>query len=63
MLMIDFKNAIVASELKHIMNELRNPAVAGDAEKCDALMARFSELKQVESMMAKRLGDRVVLPQ
>jgi DNA primase len=35
--------------------------VAADAERCNALMTRFSEVKQVESMLAKRLGDRVVL--
>jgi DNA primase len=62
MLMVDFKNAIVTSELKHVMNELRNLDVAADAERCNALMKRFSELKQVENVMAKRLGDRVVLP-
>jgi DNA primase len=61
-MMIDFKNAIVTSELKHVMNQLRDPAVATDAEKCNALMARFAELKKVENVMAKRLGDRVVLP-
>jgi DNA primase len=61
MLMIDYKNAIVESELKRIVNELKDPAVAADAERCNALMTRFSEVKQVESMLAKRLGDRVVL--
>jgi DNA primase len=62
MLIVDFKNAIIASELKHLMNELRNPDVAADKDKCNELMTRFGELKKVENALAKRLGDRVVLP-
>ena len=30
-------------------------------EKCDSLMQRYNELRTVQSIMAKRLGDRVVL--
>jgi DNA primase len=44
------------------MNELRNPDVAADKDKCNELMTRFGELKKVENALAKRLGDRVVLP-
>jgi DNA primase len=61
MLMIEYKNAVVDSELKHIMDRLRDPAVAADSKLCDELMKRFSELKHVTNVMAKRLGDRVVL--
>lgn len=60
-LMINFKNAIVAAELKHIMYALQDPATAEDDEKCAALMQRYKEMKEIESLMAKRLGDRVVL--
>lgn len=60
-LMINFKNAIVAAELKHIMYALQDPAIAEDDEKCAALMQRHKDMKEIEKLMAKRLGDRVVL--
>lgn len=61
-LMINFKYAIVSEELKHMMYALQDPAVANDEEKCNAIMKRYSEMREVQSIMAKRLGDRVVLP-
>lgn len=61
MLMINFKYAIVSEELKHLMRALQDPTVASDNEKCDTLMKRHSELRAVQNIMAKRLGDRVVL--
>ena len=61
MLTINFKNAIVAEELKHIMYALQDPETAKHNVKCDALMKRYQSLKQIQSLMAKRLGDRVVL--
>ena len=60
-LMINFKNAIVVAELKHIMNALQDPAVYENDEQCASLMQRYKEMKEIESLMAKRLGDRVVL--
>ena len=59
--MINFKNAIVAEELKHIMYALQDPAIANDNAQCDAVMQRYKEMKEIQSLMAKRLGDRVVL--
>ena len=61
MLMINFKNAIVAEELKHIMYALQDPAIANDNAQCDAVMQRYKEMKEIQNLMAKRLGDRVVL--
>lgn len=60
-LMINFKYAIVNEELKHIMFALQDPTVAGDEEKCNSIMKRYNDLREVKSIMAKRLGDRVVL--
>ncbi len=60
-LMINFKYAIVNEELKHILLALQDPAVTKDEQKCTAAMKRYSELSEVRSLMAKRLGDRVVL--
>ena len=61
MLMINFKNAIVSAELKHIMFELQDPKVYENEEHCNELMKRHKELSEIKSLMAKRLGDRVVL--
>ncbi|WP_321333519.1 DNA primase [uncultured Bacteroides sp.] len=60
--MTNFKNAIVEEELKHMMFALQDPVTANDVEKCNAIMQRYKEMKQIQSVMAKRLGDRVVLP-
>jgi DNA primase len=59
---INFKNAIVNAELKHIMFALQDPTIANDVEKCNAIMQRYHEMKQILNMMSKRLGDRVILP-
>ncbi len=61
LLTTNFKYAIVGEELKHMMRALQDPAVAHDEAQCNALMKRYSELREVQSLMARRLGDRVVL--
>lgn len=61
LLTTNFKYAIVGEELKHMMRALQDPAVAHNEAQCNALMKRYSELREVQSLMAKRLGDRVVL--
>ncbi len=60
-LMINFKYAIVCEELKHTLFALQNPAIANDETQCNSIMERYSELNKVKSIMAKRLGDRVIL--
>ena len=57
----NFKYAIVGEELKHMMRALQDPKVVQDEAQCNAIMQRYSELREVQSVMAKRLGDRVVL--
>lgn len=61
-LMINFKYAIVSEELKHMMFALQDPEVANNEEKCNSIMKRYSEMRGIQSIMAKRLGDRVVHP-
>ena len=61
LLMINFKYAIVTEELKHMLTALQDPALAQNNEKCNALMKRYTDLRDVQNLMAKRLGDRVVL--
>lgn len=50
--MINFKYAIVSEELKHMMSALQDPAIANDEEKCNAIMKRYSEMREVQSIMA-----------
>lgn len=61
LLMINFKYAIVTEELKHMLTALQDPALVQDNEKCNALMKRYTDLRDIQNLMAKRLGDRVVL--
>lgn len=60
-LMINFKYAIICEELKHMLQALQDPAVISNTEKCNEVMQRYSELREIQNTMAKRLGDRVVL--
>lgn len=60
-LMINFKYAIVTEELKHMLYALQDPVLAHDEEKCKEIMQRYNALREIQSIMAKRLGDRVVL--
>ena len=61
LLMINFKFAIIDEELKHTLKALQDPAIANDNEQCTTVMQHYNELRQIQSAMAKRLGDRVVL--
>ncbi|MDD4054733.1 MAG: DNA primase [Bacteroides sp.] len=61
-LMGNFKNEIVDSEIKHLLKELQKPEVFNDNETCNQMMVRYQELKNIQAGMAKRLGDRVILP-
>ena len=61
LLMVNYKYAIVSEELKHMMQALQDPATITDEERCNAIMKRYAELHKVQNLMAKRLGDRVVL--
>ena len=60
-LVINFKYAIVSEELKHMLQALQDPTLAADNERCDELMKRYNSLREVQNIMAKRLGDRVVV--
>ena len=60
-LMVNFKYAIVSEELKHIMFALQDPAVVNDEAQCNSIMKRYKELQEIKIIMAKKLGDRVVL--
>jgi len=59
-LMINFKNAIVEEELSHILRALQDPENARNEEKYKAILKRYKEISDIQSIMDKRLGDRVV---
>ncbi len=61
-LIFNFKNEIIDSEIKHLLKELQNPEVYNNNDSCNQMMQRYQELKNIQSKMAKRLGDRVILP-
>ena len=58
---VSFKAAIVTEELKHILLHLQDPTIIADEERCNEVMRRYNELRQIQSAMAKSLGDRVVI--
>lgn len=60
-LMTSFKNAIIEEELKHIMYALQDPENSKSEEKYTAIMKRYKDVQHIRDMMAKRLGDRVIL--
>ncbi len=61
-LMIDFKEAIVAEEIKQVLRLLQDPATAKDPKESNSIMVRYKDLMEIQSLMAKRQGDRVVIP-
>ena len=59
-LMVDYKHSIVEIDLKNILDQLRQPEVMNDPEKCLEVMSRYKELMEIKQQMAKHLGDRVI---
>lgn len=60
-LMTNFKYAIISEELKQMLRALQDPSLAANPEQCNALMQRYNELRSLQNIMARTLGDRVVL--
>lgn len=60
-LILDYKNAVVKEELKHLLIALQGLDSARDGEQCDALMERYNGLREIQRELARLLGDRVVL--
>ncbi len=58
-LMINFKYAIVSEEMKHILRSLQDPTLSSD--QCNTILQRCADLRGVQGLLAKRLGDRVIL--
>ena len=47
--------------MKYTLQALNKPEVVANADKCLEVMAHFKELRELQKIMAKRAGDRVVL--
>ena len=59
-LLIDYKHSLIELELTHTLNQLRQPDVMVDPDKCLEVMSRYKELVEIKQQMAKHLGDRVI---
>ena len=60
-LLLDFKMSIVEEEMKHTLQALNNPSIANDTQRCMEIMQRYKDLHQMQSLMAQKAGERVVL--
>lgn len=58
--MIDFKYAIVEEELKHMQQALLSPENLQDETRYMSILKRYKDLSEVQRIMAKQLGDRVL---
>ena len=59
-LITDYKFAILERELREVMQQMSSPEVLADKERSTAVMKRFQDLKQVQTALGRRLGDRVL---
>ena len=59
-LIVDYKHSLVEIELKETLNQLRQPDVMADPNKCLEVMSRYKTLIEIKQQMAKHLGDRVI---
>lgn len=60
-LLIDQKLCIVEQQKKDIMQQMRDPQLINDKERCRDLIAEFQRIKEVENALAKACGDRVFM--
>ena len=60
-LLLDYKNAIIAEELKQCNADLTRPEIKDDLSQMMAIMRRIKELSEIQRELAKYLGDRVVV--
>ncbi len=59
-LLLDFKYALVRRQIKEVMIRMRSPEVAENPSAARELILRFQSLSEVERLLAKALGDRVL---
>ena len=59
-LMTDYKLAIVDERMQAVMLLLKDPAVLADKERSIELMKQYQDIKQVQAMLGRERGDRVI---
>ena len=59
-LIADYKFAILEREMREVMQQMSSPEVLADKQRSDAIMRRFLEIKQAQTALGRRLGDRVL---
>jgi DNA primase len=62
MIMTNYKYAIITKEIKSITAQLKDPTITSDTKKCNEILQRFNELHKTQSVMAQKLGERVIMP-
>jgi len=60
-LLIDLKLCIVEKQKKDLMQQMRDPQLLKDKERCRELISQFQQIKEVENALAKACGDRVFM--
>ena len=60
-LMADYKLAIVERELREVMEMMKSPEVMADKERSIEVLKRFQEIKQVQTILGRQRGDRVLM--
>lgn len=60
-LLYDYKSAVVRAELNTLLNELKQPEIVADPERCKAAMERYRELATIEQQFSQFCGERVVV--
>ena len=59
-LMVDYKHSLIEMELKSLLEQLSQPEMMNDSDRCEEVMSRYKELMEIKQQMAKHLGDRVI---
>ena len=59
-LLCDIKLSVVRKQLQYIIQQVKDPAVKADKERFAKLLYDFKEKKEVERILAKQCGDRVM---
>ena len=59
-LMVDYKHSLIEMELKSLLDQLSQPEMMNDSDRCEEVMSRYKELMEIKQQMAKHLGDRVI---
>lgn len=60
-IMGDYKLAIVDEQLQKLMLQMRDPAVLADKERSKQTMQRYQEVKQIQTVLGRQRGERVII--